>query len=112
VVFGNNVRIVYYEKNKKENKPIDLTYCIDGVSSIPTEKDSIIYVSIVEMLINDCIERIKKFIDSTKKPEIQERDFTKELTELLNRFSKENGSNTPEMGRLFSAMEIKTRVAL
>jgi enterochelin esterase-like enzyme len=33
VVFGNNVRIVYYEKNKKENKPIDLTYCIDGVSN-------------------------------------------------------------------------------
>jgi hypothetical protein len=31
-----------------------------------------------------------------KKPEIQERDFTKELTELLNRFSKENGSNTPD----------------
>lgn len=93
---GDNVRIIYHEKNNKENKPIDLTYCIDNFTLIPTEKDGIIYLSIVEMLIHNCIERIRSFIDSVTEPVIEERNFTKELTELLNRYSKENDSNTPD----------------
>lgn len=48
-------------------------------------------------IIDDVNEQIDRFYKSKmNKSTIEENSFTKELTELLNRYSKENDSNTPD----------------
>jgi len=92
------------------NKLLDLFY--DIVEKIPEEKEynkneiknCQIYVKNIDGIIYHCLKKLKKF-NYEELPEIlneetkfyrREQEFKKELEQLLNKYSKENGSDTPD----------------
>jgi hypothetical protein len=89
-----------------KNKPIDLTYKI--VDEIPQLKeynenelqDASIYKTNIDDIIVDCLQKLNEwhsglYIDLNEIIST-ETQFYRELSSLLNRYSKENGSNTPD----------------
>jgi hypothetical protein len=89
-----------------DNKPIDLFYNV--VDVIPPTKEYVkgelqdisIYKLNTDDVIADCLEKLKFWHKGLYKKldEIVPREtrFHRELTSLLNRYSIENGSNTPD----------------
>jgi len=103
-------RISYVEFDGKyfnwENTPIDLFY--DIVDEIPPVREykkgelqyNLIYKTNIDDIITDCLGRLndwhKGLYDELNKIVPSETQFHGELSSLLNRYSKENGSNTPD----------------
>lgn len=88
------------------DKPIDLIYNIVDelppiVEQVPGElKDSTIYKTSIDNLIDDCLDKLDDWHKGTFEvlDEIvpREEQFHRELTSLINKYSKENDSNTPD----------------
>lgn len=107
LVGGNTFRISYFELNGNflnfYNKHLDLFYTICEV--IPEKRkykqgellDETNYLTNLDDAINDCIKKLNE-IGYEKLDEIvtKETEFSIELTSLLNRYSKENESDTPD----------------
>ena len=109
-LLGGGFRISYGEFDgvcfNWENKPIDLFYNI--VEILPPTKeykecelqDASIYKTNIDDVISDCLDKLKIWHNGlyAELNEIvpRETQFHRELTSLLNRYSKENGSNTPD----------------
>ena len=89
-----------------ENKPIDLFYnIVDEIPPVREYKegelqDASIYKTNIDDIITDCLHRLNEWHKGlyTELNEIVpiETQFHRELSSLLNRYSKENGSNTPD----------------
>lgn len=89
-----------------DNKPISFFYKI--VDEIPPAieyaegdlKDATIYKTSFYDVLNDCLDKLKQWTkdDFVVLTEIvpKEEQFYRELTSLLNKYSKENESNTPD----------------
>ena len=89
-----------------KNKPIDLFYEI--VSIIPPKREykenelqnATIYVTSIDNIIVDCLKQLNNWHDGLYKELSEivpiETQFHRELSSLLNRYSKENESNTPD----------------
>jgi len=85
------------------NKLLDLSYKLCTVIPEPTVytegqlRDATIYKLTISEIIDDCEEKLKAFnyelLDEIVTPEVS---FSRELTSLLNKYSKENASNTPD----------------
>ena len=79
------------------NKLIDLFYSIVDILPSKIEynegesQDGTIYKTNIDEVISDCLDRLKVYVDINIKV-----TFEEELETLLNRYSKENGSNTPD----------------
>jgi hypothetical protein len=109
-LLGGGFRISYGEFDGDffnwKNKPIDLFYNI--VEILPPTKeykegelqDASIYKTNIDDVISDCLDKLKTWHNGlyAELNEIvpRETQFHRELSSLLNRYSKENGSNTPD----------------
>ena len=109
-LLGGGFRISYGEFNGDyfnwKNKPIDLFYNIVEILP-PTRQyeegelqDTSIYKTNIDDIISDCLDKLKIWHKGlyVELDEIvtKETQFNRELILLLNRYSKENGSNTPD----------------
>lgn len=103
---GNSYRINYAEFNGDQflwnNQLLRLMYYVtDSVKPEPIDdfglKDATIYVKTLGELITDCISKLNVIgyepLDEIVTNEVK---FARELTSLLNRYSKENDSDTPD----------------
>ena len=109
-LLGGGFRISYGEFDGDyfnwKNKPIDLFYNI--VEILPPTKeynegelqDASIYKTSIDDIISDCLDKLKTWHNGlyAELNEIvpRETQFHRELSSFLNRYSKENGSNTPD----------------
>jgi hypothetical protein len=86
-----------------DNKHLDLFYTICEV--IPEKKqykqgelqDATIYLTSLDDAISDCIKKLNEVrYEQLDEIVTKETEFIRELISLLNRYSKENGSDTPD----------------
>lgn len=91
--WNNKLLDLFYEVgNKPEHKPFPKELL--GASIL---MDTTIYVNSVDEIIADCLSRLnKKGYEQLDEIVTKETMFHRELTSLLNRYSKENGSDTPD----------------
>lgn len=60
-------------------------------------QDSTIYVTSLDDAICDCIKKLNEVrYEQLDEIVTRETEFNRELTSLLNKYNKENGSNTPD----------------
>jgi len=109
-LLGGGFRISYGEFDGNcfnwKNKPIDLFYnIVDEIPPVREYKegefqDASIYKTNIDDVISDCLDKMKNWHNElyAELNEIvpRETQFHRELSSLLNRYSKENGSNTPD----------------
>lgn len=104
---GKTFRISYGEFNGDtfnwDNKHLDLFYTICETISENKEykkgelQDGTIYFTNLDDAISDCIKKLKEVrYEQVDEIVTRETEFNIELTSLLNRYSKENGSDTPD----------------
>ena len=86
ILLGGDYRISYAEFDFRDGRKVQETsYFIDGM-----------HVEL-KYLISHIREELGKYpIEIVGKLETKQESFTKELTSLINRYSKENKSNTPD----------------
>ncbi len=86
------------------NKPIDLFYSTSNEPQLIQKGaelgGGLIYKTNIDTIISDCLEKLKEWHKGlyTTLDEIvpREMQFQRELSSLLNKYSKENGCNTPD----------------
>lgn len=91
-----------------KNKPIDLFYELAKKVEISPKRNGqiacgIIYKTNMDEIISDCLDRLNTwhkgaYIELKAIHSAKDRNtlFERELTSLINRYSKENDSNTPD----------------
>lgn len=109
-LLGGGFRISYGEFDGNyfnwKNKLIDLFYNIVEILPPTNEHkecelyDASIYKTNIDDVIGDCLDKLKSWYNGlyAELSEIvpRETQFHRELSSLLNRYSKENGSHTPD----------------
>lgn len=104
---GETFRISYGEFDGDtfnwDNKHLDLFYTICEIIPEKMEykqgelQDGTIYLTNLSDAISDCIKKLKEVrYEQLDEIVTRETEFNRELTSLLNRYSKENGSDTPD----------------